>query len=134
MAGNGATSAKNAKVRTATATVLEAVEWSVTDEAGEIDDTSFEDGGYGSRNTGIRDATVSIKGFWNVTANQHASPLNLYSGVTLTTTKCYLNDTTGKYWDFPLLVILSVNEVAAVRDGIRYDFTAKNDGVYTPPT
>ena len=134
MPGNGATSAKNAKVRTAGSTVLEAVEWSVADEIGEIDDTSFEDGGYGSRIGGVRDATVSIKGMWNATANQHTTPLNIYSGAILSTTKLYLNDTTGKYWDFPLLVILSVNEVAAVRDGIRYDFTAKNDGAYTPPT
>lgn len=127
-------SAKNAKIRTGSATVLEAVEWSVADEIGEIDDTSFEDGGYGSRVGGIRDITVSVKGLWNVTANQHATPLSIYSGTVLTTTKLYLNDTTGKYWDCPTLLILTVNEVAAVRDGIRYDFTAKNVGAYTPPT
>ena len=134
MAGNGAISAKNAQIRTAGSTVLEGAEWSVVDDAGEIDDTSFEDGGYGSLETGVRQATVSIKGFWHPTANQHTSPLNIYSGATLTTTKLYLNSTTGKYWDFPILKILTVNEVAAVRGGIQYDFTAKSDGVYTPPT
>lgn len=134
MPGNGATSAKNAKIRTgAGPTTLEAAEWSVNDSITEIDDTSFEDGGYGSRIGGVKDAEVSIKGFWNATANQHTSPLNIYAGATLSTTKLYLNDTTGKYWDFPSLLILTVNEVAAVRQGINYDFTAKNDGTYTPP-
>lgn len=129
----GGLSAKNAQVRTGAATTLESVEWSVADEAGEIDDTSFEDGGYGSLTTGVRQATVNIKGFWNATANQHTTPLNIYAGSTLTTNKLYLNSTTGKYWDFPTLVILSVNEVAAVRDGIRFDFTAKSKGSYTAP-
>ena len=134
MAGAGAYSAKNAKIRTGTATVLEAAEWSVNDTITEIDDTSFEDGGYGSRIGGVKDLEVSVKAFWNPTSNQHTSPLNIYSGALLTTTKLYLNDTTGKFWDCPLLLILTVNETAVVRQGISYDFTAKNDGVYTPPT
>lgn len=133
MPGVGAISAKNAQIRTAGSTVLEAAEWSVNDNADEIDDTSFEDGGYGSLETGIKQATVNIKGFWNPTSNQHTTPLNIFSGSTLTTSKLYLNSTTGKYWDFPILKILTVNSVAAVRGGIQYDFTAKSDGAYTPP-
>lgn len=133
MPGAGGISAKNAKIKANSSTVLEAAEWSVTDEAGEIDDTSFEDGGYGSLTTGIIQATVNVKAFWNPTSNQHTSPLNIFSGSVLTTNKFYLNDTTGKYWDFPRLVITSVNETAVVREGIRYEFTAKTDGTYTPP-
>lgn len=132
MPGAGGISAKNAKIRVSS-TVLEAAEWSVADEAGEIDDSSFEDGGYGSLTTGLNQATVNVKAFWNPTSNQHTSPLNIYSGSVLTTVKFYCNDTTGKYWDFPRLVILSVNETAVVREGIRYEFTAKSDGTYTPP-
>jgi len=133
MPGVGGISAKNAKIRTGSATVLEAAEWNVTDEIGEIDDTNFEEGGYGRRTGGIKDATLNVKAFWNPTSNQHASPLLIKAGTTLTTTSCYLNDTTGKCWTFPALLILTVNESAVVREGIRYEFTAKNVGTYTEP-
>lgn len=133
MAGVGGISAKNAQIRTGAGTVLEAAEWSVVDEVGEIDDSNFEDAGYSRRTGGLKDATLNVKAFWNPTSNQHTSPLNIKAGTTLTTTTCYLNSTTGKAWSFPTLLILSVNESAIVREGIRYEFTAKNVGTYTEP-
>lgn len=134
MAGVGGISAKNAQIRTGSGTVLEAAEWSVAAEVGEIDDSNFEDAGFARRTGGLADATVNIKAFWNPTSNQHSSPLNLYPGATMTTTSLYLNSTTGKSWSFPILLILSMNETAVVREGIRYDITAKNVGPFSVPT
>ena len=126
-------SAKNAKIRLG-ATVLTAKSWTATSEADELDVTNFEGGGYTEVIGGVKKLTVQIEIDWDAAANPFDAPRTLTPGSTVATVKLYLNDTTGPYWDIPILFIRSASNPMEVRQSARLSINGTGSGTFTHPT
>jgi hypothetical protein len=126
-------SAKNAKIRLSNV-VHYAYEWSVTPKADEIDATNFEGSGFYEWIPGIVSATYNAKALYDCQGSPYDSPSSLTAGATLTTTKLYINDTTGAFWLFPTSRVLDAPTMANVKEGVKFDFNAKGSGTFTYPT
>jgi hypothetical protein len=68
--------------------------------------------------------------------NPWDAPLNLQPGTTInaSSTKLFLNDVTGPYWDFPAVKVLSNSTKANVRDMLNGTVTLQNKGAFSFPT
>lgn len=102
--------------------------------ASEGDVTNFEGAGYEDVETGTLGADISITADYDCANNPFDNPPNLQPGQTISTVKLYLNDTTGPYWDFPSVKVLTAPMSAKVKEMLGIQFTMKNKGTFTAPT
>jgi hypothetical protein len=139
MAQTKATSGKNARA-TANGTLIDVTNWEITWTGDLIDDTGTEEGGYQHKTPGTQIATWRVDGYWDASANQMTSPLNIGFGVELTTCIQYLNAnagtsvTTGKNWALGTTIVNEVRNSSEVHGGIKLSWTATTQGSFTPPT
>ena len=133
MAAGTPLSAKNAKVRVNGST-LYAVKWDVDPTSDMLDISNFEGGGYRNFIEGLKQATVTVEGWWDGGANPFDVPLSIKNGSILTNFRCYVSDTTGPYWDFPSAIVEGTPMSADVGMEIKWRFTVRAKGTYTFPT
>ena len=112
-------------------------EWEVEFDGGLIDATTFCDGGFSDRISTIKDAHISVRGFWDVRLNLHAIPPNITGGASIANLILGVKNAAadgapliGQY-TFPLVIVDKVHVVSAVRDALKLDFECYNRGPWT---
>ncbi len=106
----------------------------ITDEAGELDTTDSESGGWGEvEDTGIQDSYVTFDGNYNVGG---APLVNFYPGALLTNVIVYLGTTLAEpKYTYAAFRVLSARVSSQTRGGkVRIQLRGKNHGIYTRPT
>lgn len=128
-------SAKYAKVRVG-AVVVTAKKWTAKMTAGEIDVTNFEGSGYSDVITGILSLVITIELDIDGALNpwDTAPSPNLTPGTTLSTVKCYMNDTALGFWSLPSCKVIDCDNPMDVKAGASATFTIKNKGTFAVPT
>lgn len=106
----------------------------VTPKVDLIDSTTFESAGYFECITGIVRLDGSVKALYDAQGSPYDSPSSLTAGATLTTTKLYINDTTGAYWNIPTARVSEAPVMANVKEGVKFDFNFTGSGTFTYPT
>lgn len=122
-------SARLAKVRIGTV-VFTANKWTVTPTGDELDTTNFEGAGFGDRIIGVVDCEAVVEADWDSAANNFAL---VFPGAVLSTVKLYLNDTTGSFYSFPVVLVTQTPTTAEVRGKLQLTITFKNKGIYAMP-
>lgn len=108
--------------------------WTVNVRVDEIDATSFVDCGFVRFIPGPAMAEINVDGYYDSLANRpvHEAASNLKAG-TEVVLKLYQNTFASPFWDFPVALITSVQGEAEVKGIKKYNFSARNQGVFTYP-
>jgi hypothetical protein len=110
--------------------IADVMEWTVEEEVEELDRTSGTSAGYGDRDAGVKDATITMTIYQNALSGIYA---DVSAGTVLTDLLPYRNLNDGSpAFNFPLaLVTRSGNPVKVRGGGMQVSVTAKNKGTYT---
>ena len=127
-------SGKNIKVRYgATPTAHKVTSLNIEDEAGEIDTTNSESGGYGEvDDAGIVGATVRLEGDYDVGAAPlvDLAPGNLIEPLTI-----YLNGLSSQpNYVFTSFRVIRCTTGAEVKGKVKFSLYGKSNGSFTRPT
>lgn len=116
--------------------VVQAKKWTAKVTAGKIETSNFEGAGYTDCITGLLTLVITIELDIDGQLNpwDTAPSPNLYPGVTLSTVKCYLNDTSAGYWSLPSCKVLDCDNPMDVKAGAVATFTIENKGTFSAPT
>lgn len=129
MAGNYV-SAKNAKVRVNNL-VFYAKKWTATPKSQKLETTDFETAGFGTYLGGIVDLDVEIEAVYDVGSAPLATAF--VPGGNAINVKLYLNDTTGPFFNIPLLFIEESAVSAEVRGLVEIKIKACGNGIFVDP-
>ncbi len=132
MALYNAYSARNAMVRFG-AVVVTAKRWTVTPKADKNDSSNFEGGGFGEKQAGLREVTVTIELDDNATTSYFDANV-IGAGNNIASVKLYLNGNAGPYWSFPFLFVESPSMQADVRQNMGLTINAESNGPFAYPT
>lgn len=127
-------SGKNARVQV-NGTTLNMAEFTIDEQATEIEGYNFESGGYDETTFGKLVVNVTVRGMWDAGANPHANPPNLNPGVTAVNLYIYTStiyNTTP--WIFPLFNIFSGRSSGQADGRIEFEFSGKSSGSFSRPT
>jgi hypothetical protein len=132
-------SAKNAKVRSgAGASTVTSKKWNVDFDADELEVSNFEGAGFSDTITGLKRATITIDldldGAAATTNPWDTTSFNWNPGNDITNLRCYLNDTTGPSWLFPIARCVKASNPMDVKQQGMATFVFKNRGTFTAPS
>jgi hypothetical protein len=107
-------------------------EWTVDDDADDLDATTAEDDGFGVADVGVQQLSGTVKGKYIVTATKIASHRpGRGTGLKLYTYS--MGADVGPFWDVPNFAISNFNQSTPVRGEITFSFRFKSRGTYTAP-
>jgi hypothetical protein len=107
--------------------------WEVTETAGEIDDTNFDNASFESGTVGTLGLRIRFELLWNAAAVPLQEPAGLYPRADLADVKLYENVADAQFWWLPLARVLDCVNGVPVRGIITYTGSLKNQGVYIRP-
>ena len=113
-------------------TTLASVKWTITARCEEVDVSAFEDGPYVRVRPGMRDAEISVEGFWEETLHQNPPDLVMGEYVSLALYPDR-NNLPGRFFYFPLILITQLAIDAEVRGLVKITLTGKADGPFNFP-
>jgi hypothetical protein len=115
-------------------TALQKSGWEVTDQADDLDTTTFESGGVYQNTVGIEKADWSLRGLWDAGANAYDNPPGLYPRDNLSTLNFYENVSDNIFWSFPTATVLSSRNGAEVRQLVTFESAGTNNGSFSRPS
>lgn len=105
------------------------MEWTAEEEVEELDRTGGADQGFGNRDAGVKDLTVTMRLFQDTTTGDYAT---IKAGTTITNLRLRrVAADTNPAFDIPSALVLRSSTAVKTRGGIYVDVTAKNRGSYT---
>lgn len=116
------------KIGVTTFTAL--VGWTVDEKADELDQTTSADMGYGNPDSGVIQASISLKGLASVDVAHLYAPVR--AGTLITTLKLYreIDDTTEAF-NFPFALVIDSSMSGEVRGRFEISASLKSRGSYT---
>ncbi len=113
-------------------TILRAMDIQINSESDEIEHGDTENEGYDSVTDGMSRSRVTFKGMWNAAENPHDAP-NIVNGAQLKELYIYLDAEQTLPYYFPFFKVLTVGVAIAVKDGIKLEFSGRNQGKFYYP-
>jgi hypothetical protein len=104
-------------------------EWTFEEESEELDRTAGADEGYGNRDGGVLDATVTMRMFFDTSTG---TMVPVRARTVLTDLMLYSHqDNPTPDVEMPSALVVRASKPVKVRGGCYIDVTAKNKGAYT---
>lgn len=134
MAAGTPYSAHQAVLRVGTTVVLYGTEWDVDPNSAMLEVSNFEGNGFRDFIRGLRQITLTARGWWDGGANMHEGTLGVIDGATLANVRAHTSGTSSPFWSLPSAIVERCRCTARVDDLLRYDATFHGKGAFVAPT